>query len=331
MTVGPDLDACRREAASWFARLNQKRVSATDITNFSEWRRNPENAAAYARIETMWQSAETLTGDVDIDALTQSARARADASRRVQSRLARVFIPIGAVAGAAALIVAATLWTGRGQTYATGLGERRVVLLADGSQVTLDTESRIRVKLDRTLRSVELTDGQGYFEVQGDRNRPFVVTAGNAAVTAVGTRFDVRRWGDGAQVTLVEGRVEVREQKGSPPRWSLSPGQQVVTTSSRPEVRPVDVVSEISWTEGRLIFAGDTIEAAAAEVNRYSREKVVIASPRIADIAVSGAFNTGDIEGFVSALTELYPVVADRSRTGQIVLRDASKTNTAAS
>jgi transmembrane sensor len=329
MTVDTNLDARRREAASWFARLNQKRVAATDITAFSQWRRNPDNAAAYARIETLWEAADTLAGDADIAALTEGARGRADASRRARMRLSKVFIPIGAVAGAAVLIFGASLWFGRSQFYETGLGERRVVVLADGSHVTLDTETRIRVKLTKDQRAVELADGQAFFEVQGDRSRPFVVTAGDADVTAVGTRFDVRRSGTGAQVTLVEGKVEVRDRASQAPIWSLTPGQQVVTDATRPQVRAVDAATETSWTSGRLIFAGDTVEAATAEVNRYSRDKVVIAAPGIAQIAVSGAFNTGDVEGFVSALTELYPVVADRNSEGQIVLRDAPKTNRA--
>lgn len=327
MTVDTDLDARRREAASWFARLNQKRVAANDITAFSQWRRVPENAAAYARVETMWDAAETLAGDVDVALLTADARKRADASREAQSRLSKVLIPIGAVAGAGVLIVAATLWSGRGQLYQTHLGERRTVILADGSQVTLDTDTQVRVRLTSSRRSVELAAGQAFFDVQRDPDRPFVVTAGGTAVTAVGTRFDVRRTGEGAQVTLVEGKVAVIDRAGPTAGWALTPGQQIVTTARRPAVREVDAASETIWTSGRLIFAGDTVSAASEEVNRYSQEKVVIAAPGIARIPVSGAFNTGDTEGFVSALTELYPVVADRSQPGRIILRDAPTKN----
>nr|WP_316628720.1 FecR/PupR family sigma factor regulator [uncultured Brevundimonas sp.] len=87
MTADKDLDARRREAASWFATLNQKRVTAADVTAFSQWRRDPKNAEAYARIETMWETAGSLKGDADIAVLTKGARARADASRKTQSRL----------------------------------------------------------------------------------------------------------------------------------------------------------------------------------------------------------------------------------------------------
>ena len=324
MTADKDLDARRREAASWFATLNQKRVTAADVTAFSQWRRDPKNAEAYARIETMWETAGSLKGDADIAVLTEGARARADASRKTQSRISKALVPTGAIAAIAAAAIGVMIWSARPLSYETGLGERRVVVLADGSKVTLDTESRITVKFTRGRRAVELASGQAFFDVEGDPTRPFVVRAGVTDVTAVGTRFDVRRAGDGAQVTLVEGKVDVLDREGSSPRWSLTPGQQIVTASPRPAVRSVDVASETSWTAGRLVFAGDTVETAVAEVNRYSRTKVVLEAPTIARIAVSGAFNTGDVDGFVSALTELYPVVAERTPTGQIVIRDAS-------
>lgn len=327
MTADNDLDVRRREAASWFATLNQKRVAASDITAFSQWRRTPANAEAYARIETMWEAAGSLKGDADIAALTAGARARADASRKLQGRLAKGLIPIGAVATVAAVVVGVTMWSARPLSYETGLGERRIVVLADGSKVTLDTESRITVRLTGRRRAVELASGQAFFDVEGDPARPFVVRAGATDVTALGTRFDVRRAGGGAQVTLVEGKVDVVDRGQATPRWSLAPGQQIVTASPRPAVRSVDAASETSWTVGRLIFAGDTVEAAVAEVNRYTASKVVLDAPAIADIAVSGAFNTGDVEGFVSALTELYPVVANRTASGQIVIRDAPAKN----
>lgn len=324
MTVGTDLDVRRREAAAWFARLNKKRVAATDITAFSQWRRAPENAEAYARIETLWDAAATLAGDPDIAALTEGARARADASRKAQSRLSKVLIPIGALAGVGLVVLGAMMWSGRGQTYQTVLGEHRTFALEDGSNITLDTASRVRVTFSANRRSVELVSGQALFAVHGDPTRPFIVTAGHTDVTAVGTRFDVRRSGDGARVTLIEGKVEVRDKSEATPHWRLAPGQQILTAASRPTVTMVDTASATSWTTGRLLFTGESVGAAIAEVNRYSAEKIVLEAPAVSRVNVSGAFNTGDVDGFVSALTELYPLKADRSQAGQIILRDPS-------
>lgn len=323
MTVDPDLDVRRREAANWFARLNQRRVAASDITGFSQWRRTPENAAAYLKIERMWEAAETLGADPDIALLSRSARNRADAARKAR-RLTRVLLPIGAVACGAMLVVGGMLWWPSTQSYQTAVGERRTVALEDGSRVTLDTASHVRVRFTRGRRSVELIDGQAFFAVTGNPNRPFVVSAGDTDVTAVGTRFDVRRSGDGALVTLVEGKVEVRDQRPGASEWALTPGQQVATFAPRPAVRTVNTSVTTSWTSGRLIFSGQSLQSAVAEVNRYSTRKIVLEAPNVASTSVSGAFNAGDVDGFVAALLDLYPVEAARTADGRILISDAS-------
>ncbi|HRJ64369.1 MAG TPA: iron dicitrate transport regulator FecR, partial [Brevundimonas sp.] len=106
--------------------------------------------------------------------------------------------------------------------------------------------------------------------------------------------------------------------------WTLKPGEQVVTTVGRPEVTPVDAARATSWTTGRLVFEGMPIRTAVAEVNRYSARKVELQAPNIADIAVSGAFDAGDVDGFVAALEDLYPVAAERRADGTVILSGSS-------
>ena len=60
MTIEADADIRRKEAADWFARLNQRKVSTTDVRAFSAWRADSANAAAFERLEAMWDAAETL-------------------------------------------------------------------------------------------------------------------------------------------------------------------------------------------------------------------------------------------------------------------------------
>lgn len=326
MTVDTDLDTRRREAAAWFARLNQRKVSTEDITAFSAWRRTRANAEAFDRVQILWDAAETLAQDADVAALARDAKARATASRRARTRLASVLRPLGAALALAAALGGALWWQGRPALYETAVGGRQSVVLADGSRVTLDTASRIKVRLTSDRRSVELVTGQAFFDVRGDADRPFVVRAGQAQVTALGTRFDVRRVGDGAKVVLVEGRVVVSPAPGAPARWRLRPGEQIVTVAAEPAVAPADVATATSWTQGRLRFERTSIAAAIAEVNRYSETKVVLEAPEIADVPVSGAFDAGATDAFVAALTELYPLDAER-REGRIVLvrRPASK------
>ncbi len=93
--------------------------------------------------------------------------------------------------------------------YATRIGERSTIRLADGSVVTLDTASRVSLDLTTANREVHLLGGQANFEVAKDKARPFVVYAGDRRITAVGTAFDVRLDQREVCVTLVDGKVSV--------------------------------------------------------------------------------------------------------------------------
>jgi transmembrane sensor len=227
------------------------------------------------------------------------------------------------------LVVGGSLvwWTSRPTVYETRIGERRTVMLADGSRVTLDTASKVAVRLDRNRRSITLAEGQALFDVEHDRSRPFVVTAGDARVTALGTRFDVRLSGQGARVTLVEGRVAVETYGARPKRWTLAPDQRIVTTSKNPAPARTDAASAVSWASGRLTFDNTPVSVAVAEVNRYTMTPIRLEAQAIAQVPVSGVFDTGDVEGFVAALQDLYGVEVRRGQAGGVVLRDPPPTN----
>lgn len=325
MTVETVADIRRREAAAWFARLKQRRVESADIQAFSEWRRSPENATAFARIEAMWDAAEVLAHDDDMAELTLAAAKRGAA--RARSPVRTRWRPlVAALAGVVVLGSAAVWLLAQPKVYATEVGEQRLVRLADGSTVRLDTASRIAVRLRGNERRVELVSGQALFDVRPDAARPFVVNAGDTAVTALGTRFDVRRLGAEVRVILIEGRVRVDETGGqSRQSWTLRPGQQVVPSAAAPVVADVDAARATSWTTGRLVFDRTPLQTAVAEVNRYSPTKIELRARAVTGIPVSGAFDAGDIDGFVSAVTELYPVTASPPTDGVIVLRDAPK------
>ncbi len=326
MAVDNEGDVRRREAAAWFARLGQKRVSTEDIQAFFIWRKNPDNARAYERVDKAWNASRALADDPDIAALTAEALGQAPPQVRARHMVSRLWKPLAAGAVTLAALALVGTWAiNRPQSYATAVGEQHTLRLADGSKVILDTNSRVDVRLRADRRSVTLVSGQAFFDVEGDPGRPFVVTAGDTIVTAVGTRFDVRRLGQGARVTLIEGRVDVGTSDTPKPSWSLTPGQRVVTAQRRPEVRSIDASREISWTTGRLTFAATPIREAVAEVSRYSSSRIELKDAGIAHIPVSGAFDAGDTEAFIAALSDLYGVTAVRRADGTIIL-EAPKT-----
>lgn len=211
-----------------------------------------------------------------------------------------------------------TVGDGEIKTVSTARGKQRVILLTDGSQITLNTSSRARVHYSGALRGVQLLEGEALFDVAKDPRRPFVVAAADRQVVALGTAFGVRLDGTAVQVTLVEGSVAVDKVK-------LSPGQQLIAEARQtPIVRTVDTARATSWRDGWLVLNRDTVREAIKEVSRYTDEEIVCDDPRLMDLHVSGTFRTGEIEGFLNALAEIHPLTVERSRRGalRLVLRD---------
>jgi transmembrane sensor len=214
--------------------------------------------------------------------------------------------------------------------FATAVGQRRDVVLDDGSKITLNTASLVEVRYSADRRDVMLLQGQAMFHVAKNPDRPFVVSAGSRQVTALGTAFDVQIRQDGqVQILLVEGRVRVDpvRRQGleriipSLARTDLVPGQQLVTEGpGLVEVAAADVERETAWNRGVLIFRDDAVGDAVKEVNRYSAVQLVVDDPGVARLKVSGIFPTASRDDFVAALETLYPVSARAEQGGTIRL-----------
>jgi transmembrane sensor len=315
------------EASAWFARLKRPQVSLTDLEAFRSWRADPDNRAAYERIDETWREAGTLGGDAASRQAVNDALRRG-AARRSRREQRRAWLA-GASAAMAIVLVAAggaALYITRHPSYATNVGEQRLVRLADGSTVRLDTDTRIDVALSASARQIRLERGQAFFDVAHDPARPFVVTTGPVTVRAVGTKFDVRADGAEPEVTLVEGVVEVSRQGAQPQTWTLRSGEQLVTRAAASPTR-VDLAAATSWTSGRVVFENVPLSAAVDEINRYCTHKIILRAPAVAQTPVSGSFETGDAAAFVAAESDLHGLRATRLPDGSIAL-DAPRSTT---
>lgn len=201
-------------------------------------------------------------------------------------------------------------------SYSTPVGGLASVPLSDGSKVTLNTDSQIRIEVTETERRVELQQGEAFFEVASDPTRPFVVVAGSKRVIAVGTAFSVRRNGDDVRVTVTEGQVRIEdtaETAASGDRILLSAGSVARATEAGILVqqRPVpELQNELSWRTGYLIFRDMPLAEAVAAFNRYNTRKIVIDDPDVAAIRISGKFRSTQYEAFVRLLQEGFPIRA---------------------
>lgn len=213
-------------------------------------------------------------------------------------------ISYGAIA--ASLAILAGTWFGPqilGEpALQTAQGEQRRLPLADHSVVNLNSATRVKVKYSDTGREVQLQQGEAWFEVAKDKAKPFVVAAGDVRVRAVGTAFSVRRYDNGAEVLVTEGKVEVWNADGVRRKKLLLAGQQAFVPDQPAEItvrrEPQEVQRKLAWREGKLIFKNQTLSDAVADFNRYSRKKIVIVDPGLGGMTLVGHYRIDQPERF---------------------------------
>jgi transmembrane sensor len=209
----------------------------------------------------------------------------------------------------AAQSVAASVGPKAAAIYATLRGQQQVFSLPDGSHMTLDTDSEVDLAFAPERRDLRLVKGRAFFDVAHDARRPFVVAANGREVSALGTRFDVRLDPGQVRVVLVEGRVSVKSAHRSSPPTVLKAGEQLVDRAGdAPVVSIANVEETLNWRDGFITFNDDTLSTAAAELNRYSNDQLVVRDPRIARMRISGMFRAGDVARFGRTLAQIHPV-----------------------
>ncbi|AYV48611.1 iron dicitrate transport regulator FecR [Caulobacter flavus] len=312
-----------QEAADWFTRLSDPVIETEDLEAFSRWRAKPGNRAAYERIEDISQSMLALTDDPDMKVAVNKAMTRPREPRAAPVSWPRLrLLFIGGVTVAACL--AAGVFYVRQPTYQTKVGETFSARLEDGSRIQLNTDSAVRVRYSAGVRRIELLRGQALFEVAHNAARPFIVAAADTQVRALGTRFEVRRQGDEVHVVLAQGSVEVTDRDAPNAHWRLAPGQAIqVATRAPAAAKPVavDVATATSWTTGNLTLQDMTLADAVAELNRYSRDKILLSDGVPADHRVSGVFPAGENGDFIAAVSALYGLETVRLPNGDVRLQ----------
>ena len=298
------------EAEHWFARrLGRARVS--EQLAFERWHAAPGNAAAYAQVERMWQDIGGLDAYAELQAMSAEALRATDPRRRRERPWA---LPLALAASVAVCVVALGFWSGMQtpsvppQVYATAPHERDTVTLADGSRLQLNGDTEVSVRLDDAQRMLVLQRGEAVFEVAHDSLRPFKVTAGGGEVTALGTRFQVRRQTNHVTVTLLEGAVQL-EHKGAGEQVRMAPGDQATYGQGGVlAVREVDPDVVSSWTRGRLLFRATPLAEVVEEVNRYGTPHLRLADPALGELPLSGTFPMKDTHSVAFALQALLPL-----------------------
>lgn len=329
MTRVPDSDNIRAAAQQWFARLMAPDCNAAERTAFELWRAaDPANSAAYREVENVWDFSATLRNDPSIAAALQVALIPAPPARAPTRR----WWPV--LAMAASVLVAVVVYRQSiapeivaPVRYATALGKQRTLVLDDGSKVVLDTATELQVQYGKHARRLTLLRGQADFQVQHNSARPFVVNTATGAITATGTKFQVRVDGGISTVTLLEGQVLVASQMGEETKTAtLAPNERLAIDAAgklgpRQQVPEAELASALGWLKGELVVKEWPLQAVVAEMNRYSNTKLRIEDASLRDVPISGVFKAGDQQSFALSLEYGWPIRVDqRDADGEIVL-----------
>jgi transmembrane sensor len=209
--------------------------------------------------------------------------------------------------------------------YTTPVGGRETITLADGSRIELNTDTVLRARIGTYRRVVSLDKGEAYFQVKHDAGRPFVVAASGHRLTDLGTKFLVRSGPDRFEVAVFEGKVEFESQDGRL-RQPLFLGAGDVATGAENTIYVAkkprrDLTAKLGWQRGVLIFDHTTLADAAAEFNRYNREKILIADSDAAQRMIGGTFPADDVGAFTRLAHEVFGLHVENHGTETVISR----------
>lgn len=298
-------------AAQWMAARDRGFTPAEQDAYLQWLSEDPAHGAEIARLARAWDRLDVLHQWNP----THSARPNADL---LQPRPRRPFWrrqPLVMAAAAALVLAAGLFWlrppaSSENTSVIMHPGPRRLTL-EDGSRVELNTDARIDVHFTAEKRAVTLLQGEAHFVVAKNPHRPFVVTAGDYTVRAVGTAFNVALAPSAVSVLVTEGEVQLNapaQTADTPPFPHLFAGQQAqldaeLTNGVRiTELTPAEMEAALAWQSFRLEFHALPLREVVAEFNRYNHRQLVVGDSATGDIMIGGTFRADNVEAFVRLL-----------------------------
>ena len=334
----PSSDSIHREASHWVMRRDRG-LSPTEQDELSHWlAADSRHGRIFAEHNWGWEELDRLAG------LQASLGAMPDpdlfAPRRRTgvSTLLRFgwWMPL-TLAAAAALVVFLQLRRPGGEVPAemavpasasgnVASGERRV--LEDGSVVELNVDSEIEVQYTAAERQVRLVRGEAKFSVARSPARPFIVTAGNIRVRAIGTAFVIAVDSLTVEIVVAEGQVAVDSTAHpSAENLYLTAGDRAIlprtpaTSVQVSTLGPTQLAARLASFDSRLTFRDTSLAEVVADFNRHNEVKLVIGDPTIASLRIGGSFRATEVDAFIRLLSASFPEIKAERQGNEVVLR----------
>lgn len=294
------------EALAWIVRLHAGHATDQDRRACEAWQQlSPAHQRAFREASSLWEE----VGQVDsarrsLSGIGQPATSQ---SRRWWPRLRRwslvacVLLTIGWFSWKPLFNQVHVL----AAHHRTAVGQQEQVVLQDGSQIMLNTDTALNVVFSSQRREVFLLKGEAAFAVAPDSTRPFSVRSGDTVITALGTKFVIQTRGDLITVTVTEHAVEVASSNS----LTTSPiivreGRQISysTHGGWGLAQPIDTHQVSAWQRGKMIFQAQPLGAVVADLNRYRHGHIFILNPSLRSRPVTGVFEINDPDAAIRVI-----------------------------
>lgn len=296
MSTQPIARPIAQQAARWLLRLQQDR-SPQALQACAAWR------AEHAEHERAWQLAARFSAQVQAipPQLARTALQRPAAlGRRATLKALTSLVVLGSLG---VTLQRSGSLDGLMADIRTGVGERRLVTLDDGSELHLNTDSAVDIRFSASERLLVLRKGELYLRTGADP-RPLRVQSAWGAFQPVGTRFAVRQLDGHDRLQVFEGAVMATSLQGDALRTGAGE-QAVVGADGLSRLGPVSAGS--GWIDGVLRVERMPLAEFVAELGRY-RSGWTRCAPEVAGVLVSGTFQLNDTEAALAALAMAFPV-----------------------
>lgn len=354
----PANPAIKRAAAEWIVRIDRGTLTPAEKKKLNKWlRQNPEHREILLAIAKLWGEMEVINILAELFPLPETSLRRGEVYPDNKTNKRKNYPKFFAAAMISLLIIAGFLLavnslqsiTGLNRNvYATNIGEQKDVELVDGTRVSLNTHSHVRVDYTDTERIIHMDYGEVYFEVAKNPHYPFLVYAGSGVIKAHGTAFNVRVENDNrVDVILTEGVVEVianiknydrdlQTTKSKPIEQKIDStilndaGESVIFDKETTQVSQIPrekLSSKLSWQTGKWLFKGETLAEVMFEVSRYTDQKIIFKDPSIKELQLAGYFELGELEPLLEAVETGLGIKVTRIGHKRIELSNASKIN----
>ena len=350
----PDRRRIEHEAADWLIKLDRNsEPSADELGNLREWlSRSPVHREELGSLARLWGNMNVLTElAVPLGGVCAPERTAFWARGGMGPRVA--------FAGIAAMVIVShsIFFVGPNQEdsltrtnglYATSVGEQKSVLLADGSEVVLNTNSQIQVNYSGQYRNMQLLRGEAHFIVTANETNPFRVYASNRRIEAIGTAFDVRLRGSNVRVAVSEGKVALALHDQAVTATSSSSNELVEELLGTLEAGEVGIIADdtdtetgsgsslrrieranidrlLAWRGGVLAFSGESLETVVSEISRYTAVNIEISDPAVRAIRIGGQVPVGQTDAMLAALEDNFGLRIQRLSPNHVVLSAAAE------